>query len=451
MTNFKAGFSRLDITPPLGEEVSGYFNMRYGSGILDPLQVNTIVVDDGENKAALISIDSLMNPQVLMDEFRNKISEDTGIPYEGIFIHCTHTHTGALIGDDTLADDKSASEFYTKFVGIKMSDSVKLAIDDCKPAKMGYAVGQAPRISFIRRFRMKDGGIRTNPGVNNPDILEALGEPDERVNVLRFVREGGHEIVLANFGVHPDTVGGDKYSADYIHFVRETTENALPNVKCLFFNGVEGDVNHINVHPTGGDNNGLFPMFDDADRGYEHTAHMGRVIAGGILQVYTKVKFTNPDCVKYVQETLEAPSSMPTEEELILAEKYNALHVAGKDDEIPFEGMELTTVVSEAHRMVQLKNGPETFSLHIAGIRIGDVAFVGIPGEPFTEVGINIKKKSPFEMTLPCALTNGAEGYYPTKAAYEEGGYEARSSYFKSGIAELITDKCLEVLESLKD
>ena len=114
----------------------------------------------------------------------------------------------------------------------------------------------------FKRFRMKDGSVRTNPGVNNPDILEPIGEVDERVNVLRFDREGGDTLVLVNFGNHPDTVGGCKISSDWPGQLRETVEKTLNNTMCIFFNGAQGDVNHVNVHPKAGYLNDTFIDFE---------------------------------------------------------------------------------------------------------------------------------------------------------------------------------------------
>ena len=54
----KAGFSRLDITPPFGYNLVGYFHARPADGILTPLYVNAVVVDDGETKAALVTLDA---------------------------------------------------------------------------------------------------------------------------------------------------------------------------------------------------------------------------------------------------------------------------------------------------------------------------------------------------------------------------------------------------------
>lgn len=450
MEGFCAGCSRVNVTPPLGIEISGYFVDRFASGVLDELEANTLAVACRGRRAVLISLDNLMIDQIQMDRYRRKIAADTGLEYSAVFLACTHTHTGPLVGRDPLDDSRRGETQYTQYLGRKLSDGARLALSDCAPAKLGHAVGRAPNISFIRRFRMKDGSIRTNPGVSNQEIAEPIGEADERVRVVRLVREDAPEIVVVNFGVHPDTVGGDRISADYPRFVRETVERALPGTRCIFLNGAEGDVNHVNVHPSGGDGNGLYPMFDDADRGYEHTTHMGRAIAGGVLQVYGKAAFEEVPSIAFLQKTVYAPSNLPTAEELVTADRYCALHAAGRDSEIPFTGMELTTAVAEALRMKQLRNGPAAFALYLTGVRLGNIAFLGLPGEPFTGIGLGIQAGSPFAMTLPCCLVNGAEGYFPMKDAYDEGGYEARSSNFRAGIAELLIEESTRLLLELQ-
>ena len=148
---------------------------------------------------------------------------------------------------------------------------------------------------------------------------------------------------------------------------------------------------------------------------------------------------------------MPAPSNMPTADEAAKAEEICRLHEAGRDAQLPYEGMELTTVVAEALRMQQLKDGPESFGLYLGALQMGEVALLGIPGEPFTGVGRGIKDGSAYALTLPCSLTNGAEGYYPMREAYDEGGYEARSSIFKAGIAERIIDAGTKLLQELKN
>ena len=108
--------------------------------------------------------------------------------------------------------------------------------------------------------------------------------------------------------------------------------------------------------------------------------------------------------------------------------------------------MELTTVVAEAARMCSLANGPEFFELGLTGIKLGEIAMVGIPGEPFTGISMKIMETEGWGIVLVCELVNGHNGYFPLKSAYDEGGYEARSSKFKSGVGEIIIDGAKELL-----
>ncbi|MBQ4345511.1 MAG: hypothetical protein IJC75_00060 [Oscillospiraceae bacterium] len=111
--------------------------------------------------------------------------------------------------------------------------------------------------------------------------------------------------------------------------------------------------------------------------------------------------------------------------------------------------MELTTVVAEAARMVRLEHGPESFPMDFLGIAVGNVALFGIPGEPFTGVGRGLKEAAGWDLVLPCCLINGCGGYFPMQTAYDEGGYEARCSSFKAGVAELILEEGKQLLREL--
>ncbi len=446
MNGLKAGFARLDVTPMLGIPIRGYYKVRLADGVLDPLEANALALSCGGNTAVLIALDTCAIDEDEINAFLTAVSEATGLPEQSIVIHATHTHTGPNLDIDS---DNELIREHTHNLCRKLGDVAKMAIDDLKPAKMGWAVGQAPNIAFIRRFRMKDGKVRTNPGVGNPDILHPIGEVDERVGVLRFDREGAQTIVLANFADHPDTVGDCKLTADWPGFFRRTIEKCLDNVKGIFFNGAQGDVNHVNVNAKDGDLNDMFMDFDDVSRGYGHARHMGNVVAGAVMQVYDKVNYVDVDSLKCVQKTIQLPSNMADPSELPEAHRINDLYAAGRQNELPYEGMELTTVVADAYRKVLLENGPEFFPLRLSAVVLGDFALLGIPGEPFNAVGRAIKEAEGYKMVMPCCLTNGSRGYFPTKDAYDEGGYEARSSRFKSGTAELIAKEAKALLEEM--
>lgn len=177
---------------------------------------------------------------------------------------------------------------------------------------------------------------------------------------------------------------------------------------------------------------------------------VGRALAGTVLQVYDKVEYVPVERLEVLQKTVTVPANVPKPEELPLAHKYNDLHKAGRDDLIPYKAMELTTVVAEAARMVQLENGPDSFDLELTGVALGPVAFIGIPGEPFTDIGVGIKDTSGWKAILPCCLTNGSMGYFPMRSAFDEGGYEARSSRYVAGVAEALIAGGKEVLANLQ-
>lgn len=448
MNNLKVGFGRSNINPPMGIEIGGYYKLRLADGVLDDLEINAIALNDGKKTILMVTVDHCGLKREIMELFKAQITEKTGVPKEAIYIHATHSHTAPKILSDELTKDELIIA-YREFVKLKIADTCMFAIADLKPAKMGFGIAKAENIAFIRRFRMKDGSVKTNPGVNNPDIVEPIGRIDERVSVLRFTREDG-DIVLGNFADHPDTVGGNKISGDWPTLFRHTLEKTIDNTKAILFNGAQGDVNHVNVHPKGGDFNDMFNDFDGCSRGYGHARHMGRVVAGAVLQIYDKVEYVDVESIDYLQREYEIPSNKAKPEDLPLAHKYNDLHLAGRDEEIPYEGMMLTTVVAEAARMVRLENAPDAFPLLFSAVKIGPVAFFGIPGEPFNVVGREVKKAEGYSMVIPTCLTNGSEGYYPAMDAYVEGGYEARSSSFKAGVAERIIEIGKEMLAELK-
>jgi hypothetical protein len=90
-----------------------------------------------------------------------------------------------------------------------------------------------------------------------------------------------------------------------------------------------------------------------------------------------------------------------------------------------------------------------TFNITVA--RLGDIAFVGLGGEVFNEFGMAIKSASPFRNTFVITHCNGAAGYVPTRASYDEGGYEVQSSPFAPGAGEQIVDEATRMLRELKD
>ncbi len=444
----KTGYSKICINPPYGSPIVGYYEPRFTKGIADDLFARAVAFSDGEKNAVVIAIDVCTLPQKYYDLFKAEINKDTGIDKDAIFINCSHTHTGPLVGKD-FASDKISSEAYDDFLISCVRDAAVYAVADLKESKISSAEAQAKNISFVRRFRMKDGSVATNPGINNPEIDHPLATPNETVKLLKIERENADDIFIINFGTHPDSVGGEYISADYMGYACSILENAVPNTKCVFLLAPQGDVNHVNVSPTKGESAISEIDFDGVPRSLKHAEHMGRIIAGAVLSVCSITEEIKTDKISYSSKMVHLPSNQENDK-LDEARKIHELYEAGRANELPYKEMELTTVVAEAERIIRLENGPESFPFFLSAIKIGDFVFAGIGGEAFTEIGNRICESSPFDTTILCCITNSAGGYIPTTKAYSEGGYEARSSALKPGGDDIIVNGMAELFSELK-
>ena len=452
MNNLQVGYAETLINPELNIPIGGYYVPRFAKGFLSDLKAISVALKCGDKTVIVVSVDNCHLKKDRVDAIKKAIKDATGIDESELFITATHSHTAPCLDEKGVFDyDPAPVKEYGEFLIKKVVESAVSALKDLKSAKMGYAVGHAPdRIAYIRRYKMKDGSTMTCPPINDPNIDHPLGTLDQRVNVLRFDRIGAESVVIMNYGLHADTVNGELISSDWVGWTQKTLAACLDGVKCVCIMGAQGDVGSTHVFPTESDMNDTEISFDNEMKSPGMARFVGRALAGTVLQVYDKVQYIDVDEIKTVAETCDVSMNVPDKKDLPLAHKYAEYHNAGRDDLIPFKAMELTTVVAEALRMCSLENGPRERKVEMLGLKIGNVALIGIPGEPFTEIGERIKAKGGFDLIMPCALTNGYEGYFPSKAAYSEGGYEARTSVFKDSVSEVIVDCAGKILEKLK-
>jgi len=290
----KAGFSRIEITPSLGCSLAGDYNKHHAEGFITGLYANAVAFSDGETTVCTVSLDLLEMPKYNMDKFRKYIADRTGLPYDALYIQCIHTHLGPDVGGFLFEIDQS---YFNVLCG-KVSDAVTLALRDMKDAKAYISRTTAEGISAIRRYRMKDGTIKMNPGAS-PDALEPIGTPDHTVQLVRITREGASDIAIVNFQTHPDVISGDPncYNLvchDWPGFTRKYLEAALSDVadgkgvNAIVFNGTQGDTNQITDRFNARKQMGL-----------EHSKFMGRKLAGAVMSIYTYGDEVNSEKVFY--------------------------------------------------------------------------------------------------------------------------------------------------------
>ena len=359
-----------------------------------------------------------------------------------MFVACIHTHTAPVISE-IRGFFKRDPAYYEFFCG-QLCAAAEAAIADMKDAVPSIARGKAEGVSFIRRVRMKDGTANTFVSRSQiPDIAGPIGTPDETVQLVKLQRPGAADIAIVNFACHPDVLGGTGICPDWPCYLRDTLEDALVReadgmgVKVIFFNGAQGDVAHTDKTST------------VRHKGVEHSRHMGRVIAGAVLGIYTYTEPVAADRVFYRQNMAHVRVNKGTDEEVAIAKKVDEAFVSdpnmGMMDPagFPFN-------VVQARRFIRLEHRDPVIPLNVVCVGFGGVAFLGLPGEPFTELGRQIKDGSPFTMTIPCCNANGSEGYFPTDEALLAEGYEATSSLFKPGVAPELVRVALTTLHEVK-
>lgn len=436
MSELKVGFARLDITPKLGITLAGYPRTRYADGVLDPLTASVVVFDDGDKRALIYAVDHLGFSVPISDRMRETVAEIAETDPDAVYVSCSHTHLAPRTWGTENSD-------YIDFVVDRMKDAAVLAIADLKPAALSYTRALVPEVSFVRRFRMKDGSCRTNPGAQNPDIAHALTTPDEDGSLLIIKREGGPEIGIAHFQVHPDTISGEKISADFPHFVRTTYERLVPNSRCMYLNGTQGDTNHVDV-TLGGKN----PI----RTGYKRTRYMGEKIAMSLISNIPLARPLENTVISYGHTMVSLKhNKAKNEQELEEAKAIRARFLEGGIEAVGPKsmGMLRTSINAQAGRIVGLIDAPEYGKIRLGAVRVGDFAVVGFPGEPFTEVGRTVKRESNTVLTMPTCCTNGWISYFPTKDAYEYGSYEGMSARYVEGSAEQLAAGAVELINSL--
>lgn len=433
----QTGFARMDITPHLGISLRGQYFARYADGMLDPLLGTGIAFSDGENSAVLMSLDLIGIPQLLQDRLRQTVADYLKLPKEAIFIACTHTHQGPATSEET---GRIVEPEYVDWLEKRLCDIAYLAMQDLAPTTLSYTHGKAEDVAFIRRYRMKDGRAKTNPGWQNPDILHPIGTPDEESTLLILKREGKPEIGIVNFQVHPDVIGGTKFSADYPKFVRDTYEANVPNSLCMYINGAQGDTNHVDVR--------LGP--DQLRGGYERAKYMGRKIAMSVISNYALAQPLTGKKVRFGQSELRCrynkgkPEEM--EDALWLYDYYKKVGHKVAGAAAKEKGI---LSVPAAVRIYNLKDEPDERDLHITALAVGDAVIAGFPGEPFTEIGRSVKKHSPFTVTLTACAANSYEDYFPMQDCFDEGGYETESTLYTAGTAERMIEASLDLINTL--
>jgi hypothetical protein len=436
--DLRVGASAVEITPPEGAPMAGYYYNRAAEGVHDPLLARALVFEEGDTRLSIVVCDLSGLPKPTVDQARRLIEETSRIPADHIMISATHTHTGPVILRPGVRYNLEGEMLriareYVDQLPSKIAESVSKALAVMGSAKVAAALGEEDSLTFNRRFHMTDGTIGWNPGKLNPKIIKPAGPIDAEVPVVYFSRENAEPLATyVNYALHLDTVGGLYYSADYPYTLgKQLGEVKGPEMVTLFTIGCAGNLNHIDVKSP------------DRQKGHGEAARIGTVLAAEVLKSYKKLEPVETTPIQAASRIVKLPLDEIKPSDVEWAKKV--AETFGRDDAAPF----LDLVNAFKILDVADRNGAP-IETEVQVISLGDqVAWVALSGEIFTELGLAIKLASPFQYTIVVELANGSVGYVPNRKSYPEGAYEVISARCGAGSGELLVDTATRVLVDL--
>lgn len=402
-----AGAARVDITPRLGCHLQGALTDRVSDNIHDPLYAKALVLDNGDVRLGFVVCDLIAVTGPMVARARQLAAEAAGIAPEHLLVSATHTHYGPSTMDIALVP---VEREYVAEVPERIAEAVTLAARRLAPAEVGFGVGACPTEVHNRRWHLRDGTVRMNPPVMSPDLVAPAGPVDPALSVL-VVRDRDRRpvAVLANLGLHYVGSRGLDISADYYgYFDRALRRCAGAEFLVIMSNGCSGDVNNVNFQrsrPTS--------LHD-----YHQAERVANVCAGEAWKVWNTLweeDFHSEVTLGALEERVKVIPRRPTDEQLVADRAYLAEHRVEEDP---------VRYMYARERVLLAEEFPRSIEVPIHALRVGEIGFVGLPGEIFAAIGLAIKRRSPFPHTVCISLANDCVGYVATDRGLDQGGYE---------------------------
>ncbi|MHC4872669.1 MAG: hypothetical protein ACYTFY_12575 [Planctomycetota bacterium] len=470
------------------------------SVVSDPLYVKALVLDDGSSRLAILSMDVTaiggrdVSCRMLDDvgedflpDLRTHCEKELGIAGSNILVNASHTHPpGKLLCEDEEQVERAFA-------------AVKRASENMVEVQVGAGKGVEDRITINRTLRMKDGRHWTlrhsNPSPSDEDVA-GVGEFDPEIGILRIDKLDGTPLaMLYNFACHPlfgDAKGS--VTANYSGYASKVIEDYLgEGAMAIFLQGAAGNIMDIS-----------FKDFNQP----RQVEPLGTMLGLSALEAYRNIKVADKD-LNIITETITVPrrGDIPAMVDLLKREqdellkslmgiplnfrnflplylqyslnpdypladsyKYMQAEKIGSDDIEDIDEINKRNIdkylqniktmeklariqdkiaTLEKHKSINDNSGEDSIELEIQGIRIGDCVIITSPAEVLVEVGLNIKKASPYEHTFISAYSNGYAHYGCLEEDYLKGGYEVTECFLGAEWQKIFENKAAEIIARL--
>ncbi len=426
-----AGAARTDITPAGSVWMDGMLRDHPSQGVHDPLHARCLVLSATGEVSEAVAVVVLDVCALSTDDnqaMRRRVAERTGLPAERVILAATHTHSGpaakGFFNDKEVVWVEQLAEAVVAVVTEALAGRTAVAV--------GCGSGTETTISHYRRLLAKDGHVIMNwEPYTEDEVVGPLGVIDPEVGVLIAVRadQSGQVVgTLFNHAGHPNVMSGDNLllSAEYPGLACRLVEEFFGFGVAIFANGAQGTM----------DIDGL------RDRDWAGMDRVGHALAEAVKAVEPSLDYRSPLPLAVARRAYDVPARQITDDEWswaqrILAEtggKVQALADGVGDDYLAVLYRDLRA--RQDHPIV----------IEQTCVAIGETALLTFPGELYTEIGQEVKRRSPFKQTWIIGLANGHIGYVPTRVAITEGGYAEDTRGVDAAAADLIINHSLALL-----
>src|SRR5215203_1238970 len=461
---FRAGVGRVVITPPLTAPHASWGAQVHvlPDGVESDLWATALVADDGVAVVAWIDLDLVIVTRQESDAIREAVATALDIPPQAVRVSVTHNHAGPPPSAwNWTRQGQEALDGYYALLPEYAAGAARIARNRLRPARVAAGSGES-RVAVNRREIAPNG--RPVTGVN-PE-----GPIDPQVFVLRIDdRDGAPLAAVVGYTMHPTTLGPSNrlISPDWPGHLKRTVE-AFTGATCLFAQGATGN---IGPGPDGfTDDVGVVRRLG-GQVGCEATRVYLGLQVPAVQHRHERVWESGAPLGKWVQESLPEEElvvrvmsrevMLPLIEQPPLSEAQ--AHVAEAQrrlDDVklraaPTAEIEAATFATKRANMTlsraQTYGGQQDFPVELHLLQIGPAVLVGTEGEPFAEIGLEIKTGSPWPATWFGGYTGGWAGYIPTPDAYPQGGYEVDTSPFAPEAAGRLVAETLAALADLRE
>jgi neutral ceramidase len=465
-----AGVARADITPPVGIPHLNWGSQTHveATGI-DPagMIVTALVLSDGKQKFVMVDIDTLHISE--MDDVVARVAEATAIPASHVRLAATHTHAGPMFQREKgplNVDPRPYEKMMADYRNLLAERIVSVAAQANRNLRPVHAYGAkgTGTINMNRRMRAtKDGPAAVGRNEQGP--------VDRELVVIRIDDASGKPYaVLVNFQCHGIvlTYENKLISPDWVGMMRKTVEQAMPGALAMFFQGAAGDqgpiewgTGDVSVAHRLGTTLGLqaaaLANQVETVRRVPHFEGFVESTAFAAKQPW-RVEGPRDSTLRFARKTLDLPPRRYTPKEIEdmaqrtqQAEKQLGPARQSGDPWKKHQAEARWRRFADLLAKWQKPYDPTPVKVDVQILRIGDMAIVAMPGEPFSGIGSAIKKASPFAVTMFCGYSNGQGGdYMPVAGEYQHGGYEVERTPYGTGAAEQLIRETTALLSQLR-